>query len=113
MLDQSVIAGIGNVYRAEVLFLCGIDPRRSARDLSDDQIAAIWETTRTLLEAGVRDKRIITVQADEIVGARSRLRRREAVYVYGRRECRRCKTALLTTTLGARKIGWCPACQIG
>lgn len=113
LLDQSVIAGIGNVYRAEILFLCGIDPSRPARDLSDDQIAAIFETTRRLLEAGVRDRRIITIAPDEIVGARSRLRRREAVYVYGRKQCRRCESALQTVLMGGRKLAFCPSCQRG
>jgi endonuclease VIII len=113
LLDQSVIAGIGNVYRAEILFLCGIDPSRPARDLSDDQIAAIFETARTLLAAGVRDRRIITIAPGEIAGARSRLRRREAVYVYGRRQCRRCEAALQTVLLGGRKLAFCPGCQRG
>ena len=113
LLDQSVIAGIGNVYRAEILFLCGIDPTRPARDLSDGQIAEILAVSRVLLEAGVRDRRIITIAADEIVGPRSRLRRREAVYVYGRKACRRCQGALQTALMGGRKLAWCPTCQQG
>ena len=42
LLDQQVIAGIGNVYRAEVCFLCGIDPRRPAAGLTEDQLRALW-----------------------------------------------------------------------
>ncbi len=48
LLDQSIIAGIGNVYRAEILFLCGIDPRRPSRSLSDEEFDELWTQTVAL-----------------------------------------------------------------
>lgn len=111
LLDQSVIAGIGNVYRAEILFLCGVDPERPARDLSDDQIDSLFHTAQALLQAGVRERRIITLAPEDVVGARSRLGRRGSVYVYGRKTCLRCGVGVRTATMGGRKITWCPDCQ--
>ncbi len=52
LLDQSIIAGLGNVYRAEVLFTCGIDPAREARSLDRAQLAAVWDESRRMLREG-------------------------------------------------------------
>ncbi len=114
LLDQGVIAGIGNVYRAELLFLLGIHPARPANELPPDEVDALWDLTVDELRAGVRTGRIITVRPAE-VGARRRrdLDRDEAVYAYGRdgMPCRRCGTSIRMTDLGNRRMWWCPGCQ--
>ena len=111
MLDQSVIAGIGNVYRAELLFLCGIHPERQARSLSDDEFDDLWSRTVELMRIGVRLGRIVTTDPDEIGRPRSRMRSDDRLYVYNRDTCRRCGTPIATTVLGGRPIWLCPACQ--
>lgn len=114
LLDQSVIAGIGNVYRAEVCFLCGIDPRRGAADLTADDFGALWRTSVAQLRNGVRLNRIVTRVPDEL--GRSMLAKiptGERLYAYkrGGEPCRRCTTPIAMVELGARSTWFCPRCQ--
>lgn len=111
LLDQSVIAGVGNVYRAEVLFLLGIDPRTRGRDLSPTAARALWDEIRRLLRIGVRLNRIVTRDPDEFDGPPSRLRSGDRLYVYKRETCRRCGGDLRTDTVGGRSIWSCEGCQ--
>jgi endonuclease-8 len=111
LLDQSVIAGIGNVYRAELLFLSGIHPARPASSLSDEEFDDLWGRTVELLRIGVRMGRIVTTDPDEIGRPRSRMRAEDRLYVYHREHCRRCGTALEVLELGGRPIWCCPTCQ--
>ncbi len=114
LLDQKVLAGIGNVYRSELLFLTGIDPNRTARELSPPEIERLWNETVVQLRAGERSGRIITVDPAE-VGAASRreLRRGERLYAYKRdgKPCRRCHTPIVLAEMGGRNVWWCPRCQ--
>ncbi len=111
LLDQSIIAGIGNVYRAEILFLCGIHPARPSSTLSDEQFDDVWSQTVRLLRIGELSGRITTTDPDEIGLPRSRMRREDRLYVYHRDHCRRCGTDLRTDRIGGRPITHCPTCQ--
>ena len=111
LLDQSVIAGIGNVYRAEILFLCGIAPQRPASRLSAEEVEAIWTTTKAQLRRGVELNRIVTTSPREIGKPLSRIRGDDRLYVYHRSNCRRCGTELRTVELGGRPLQYCPTCQ--
>lgn len=111
LLEQSVIAGIGNVYRAEILFVCGIDPARPASSLSDDEFDDLWDTTVRLMAIGRRLGRIVTTDPDEIGRPRSRMREEDRLYVYHRDHCRRCGTELTVSNIGGRRIWWCSTCQ--
>ncbi len=111
LLDQSIIAGLGNVYRAEVLFVCGIDPARESRSLGRAQLEAIWEESRRMLREGVRLGRIVTVSAAERGTPPSRARRGERTYVYRRPTCFRCGGAVDRPVIGGRPCYRCPACQ--
>lgn len=105
LMDQSVLAGVGNVYRAELLFRHKIDPHRPGRDVSPEQWAAMWIDLVTLMRDGVRRGRIVTT--------RPPYRRRSRVYVYRRtgEPCLVCGTPVRTQTLLARNLFWCPVCQ--
>jgi len=111
LLDQRVIAGLGNVYRAELLFACGLDPWLAARDCTEAELSLIWATAVAMLTAGERSGRIITVPAAEAGGPPSRLRGRERHQVYRRERCRRCGTSVRSETVAARTLYWCPRCQ--
>lgn len=111
VLDQSVIAGIGNVYRAEILFLCGIHPARPANSLSDSEFADLWDRSVGLLRIGRRLGRIVTTDPDEIGRPRSRMGDDDRLYVYHQHHCRRCGTELATLPIGGRTIWYCPTCQ--
>ncbi len=112
LLDQSVIAGVGNVYRAEALFVNGIHPSTPGRSLSDAELLALWTSVRSMLRQGVKDNRIITVDRRELALPKGRrLRRGEATYVYHRDVCLRCGTPVQTVDLGGRRCYYCPTCQ--
>lgn len=111
LLDQSVIAGVGNVYRSEVLFLKGIHPDQRGKDLRQDTFDEMWDTIVSLLKIGVRYNRIIISDPTEIGKPRSRMTRAERLLVYKRRFCARCDGPIASWELGARKVFACPQCQ--
>ena len=104
LLDQSVIAGIGNVYRAELLFLAGLRPDRPGGSLSTDELQALWDLGVAQLRRGARSGRIVTVPENAP-------RRGERLWVYKRRRCRACGDAIAREELANRAIWWCPTCQ--
>ncbi|MEO1056246.1 MAG: Fpg/Nei family DNA glycosylase, partial [Actinomycetota bacterium] len=112
LLDQAVVAGIGNVYRAEILFVVGIHPLRPGRDLDDAELHAIWATTSGMLAQGLRDGRIVTVDRAELgLAPGARRPRGEATYVYKRGTCLRCGDAISTVEAGGRPCYYCPTDQ--
>jgi len=111
LLDQSIIAGIGNIYRAEILFLLGIDPERPSRELKRSQFDELWQLTSDLLKIGLKYNRIITVPADQVSKPPSRLKRDERVLVYKKTKCGRCGTRIRKFDLGARTMYACRKCQ--
>jgi endonuclease-8 len=111
LLDQSVVAGVGNVYRAEALFVNGLSPDRPAADLSEAGARALWATIVAMLRRGVRDNRIVTVDRDDLPRPRRALRRGEATYVYHRDVCLRCASPIRAYELAARTCFACPVCQ--
>jgi len=111
LLDQSIVAGLGNVYRAEVLFVCGVAPARESRSVPVADLTAIWDTSVRMLRDGVRRGRIVTVDPAEVGRPVSRMRRHERTYVYKQDLCKRCGTPIAAIVLGARPCYWCPVCQ--
>jgi endonuclease VIII len=117
LMDQSVVAGVGNVYRAEVLFRHRIHPLRPGRTLRRRQFDAIWADLVELMAEGVRTGRIDTVRPEHTPEAMGREARRDdhggEVYVYRRHEqpCHVCGTRVRTEALAARNSFWCPRCQ--
>ena len=111
LMDQSVLAGVGNVYRAEVLFVHGLHPDVPARDVDRATWDAMWATLVTWLRRGVKERRIITVDPKELGLPRSRIRRADATYVYHQERCRRCGTAVRRFDLAGRWAYACETCQ--
>ncbi|WP_405459615.1 Fpg/Nei family DNA glycosylase [Streptomyces sp. NBC_00101] len=117
LMDQKVVSGVGNVYRAEVLFRHGIDPYRPGKDLTRAEWDAIWADLVLLMREGVRNNRIDTVRPEHTPEAMGRPPRVDdhggEVYVYrrDRRPCHLCGTDVRTAELAARNLFWCPGCQ--
>ncbi len=113
LMDQSVLAGIGNVYRAEILFRHRLDPFRQGRSIDPQDWLAMWADLVTLMRSGVRTGRIETVRPEHRPRLRGPLARTEAGYVYRRTglPCRVCATPIATTELAGRNLFWCPCCQ--
>jgi endonuclease-8 len=114
LLNQRVVAGIGNVYKSEVLFICRVSPFAAAADVADDRVRELLRTARKLLQANVTTLSGITTY----LGYRRARGRAESErrYVYGRarRPCRRCGAPIRVRAQGphARLTYWCPQCQI-
>ncbi|TMD30487.1 MAG: Fpg/Nei family DNA glycosylase [Chloroflexi bacterium] len=111
LLDQRALAGIGNVWRCEVLFLERVDPFRPVRDVDDATLGRLVSTARRRLLASAG--RSVGGAPTPVGGARSTTGR---LWVYSRagRPCRRCGTILRSMRLGReqpRLLTWCPACQ--
>ncbi|MEO3754927.1 DNA-formamidopyrimidine glycosylase family protein [Streptomyces sp. B6B3] len=119
LMDQRVLAGVGNVYRAEVLFRHGVDPRLPGRDLDRATWLALWADLGALMTEGVRTGRIDTVRPEHTPEAMGRPPRVDdhggEVYVYRRsgQPCLVCGTQVRAATLAARNLFWCPRCQPG
>lgn len=113
LMDQKVVAGIGNVYRAELLFRHRLDPLRPGRLVDESTWVAMWADLVTLMSAGVRTGRIVTVRTEDRPRTRGRLTREESVYVYRRTglPCRICGTEIRTEVVVGRNLFWCPNCQ--
>lgn len=113
LLDQSVVAGVGNVYRAELLHRAALSPHREARRLEEYEWVGLWDDTVRQLRAGARSGRIVTTEREHRDRPGGRSRRVDAHYVYKREglPCRRCGTPVVAGELAARTIFWCPACQ--
>lgn len=117
LMDQSVFAGVGNIYRAEALYRAGIDPYRPGQDVSREEFMVMWDDLVELMRDGVRKGRIDTVREEHSPRAMGRPRRRDRhggeVYVYRRegRECLVCGDEIAWSDMAGRNLYWCPTCQ--
>ena len=117
LMNQQVFAGVGNIYRAEVLFRHGISPYRPGCDVEREEFDAMWSDLAELMSAGTKRARIDTVRAEHLPEVMGRAPREDRhggeVYVYRRagRECFLCGTEVRMTDMQGRKLYWCPRCQ--
>ncbi|GAB3561731.1 Fpg/Nei family DNA glycosylase [Spelaeicoccus albus] len=102
LMDQTVAAGVGNIFRAESLFLCGVNPYRPGRDVTDGEARELWTTLARLMRRGVRTGTI-----------NSTGRKTVPFFVYHRagEPCLRCGTPVREALMQARRLFWCPGCQ--
>ena len=112
LLDQRVLAGVGNVFKSEVLFIHRVDPWATVAEVPDEIRAALLETATRLLRLNVRPGAMHRVTVDKGAGAPNAGKR---LYVYGqaRRPCPRCSTPITAARQGeqARVTYWCARCQ--
>lgn len=104
LLDQTVAAGIGNVYKSELAFLAGVIPSAAIGQLSDEQLLAIYENGMDLLLANIGSGSRSTT------GARGR-GRTTWVYDSAGLGCRKCSTRISSGRIDDRITYWCPSCQ--
>ncbi len=117
LLDQRVAAGVGNIFRAEVLFRHGIDPTTPGREIDEATWKVLWEDLVGLMAVALERGRIDTVADEHGPEAQERPPRVDAhggeVYVYRRagQPCLVCGTEVCTTVLEGRNLYWCSRCQ--
>ncbi|MFS2241513.1 Fpg/Nei family DNA glycosylase [Microbacterium sp. OR16] len=114
LMDQSVVSGIGNVYRAEMLFRARLEPHTPGRDVPEEVVRELWRDWVRLLSIGVETGQMMTM--DGLTGDAYRAAiasRDDRHWVYHRAglPCRVCGTEIALEEIGARKLYWCPFCQ--
>lgn len=112
LMNQQVISGVGNIYRAESLFRNRISPELPSNEVPTRTAKRLWVDIVSIMEDGVRDGKIITTRNEDRDPA-GVLWPDNAYYVYQRQgmECRKCSGAVALTEVAARKLYWCPKCQ--
>lgn len=116
LMDQKVLAGVGNVYRAEVLFRAGLDPFRPGTALREVDFRAIWDDLAAMMVVGVDTGHIHTIRPEHDHGdlpRRGADRPRNYVYQRDGWACRVCGDEVALETMEARTLFWCPTCQPG
>jgi formamidopyrimidine-DNA glycosylase len=117
LMDQRVAAGVGNIFRAEVLYRHRIDPMMQGRLLRRAEWEAIWDDLVELMHAALAIGRIDTVRPEHTPEAMGRPPRVDrlggVVYVYRRtgQRCLVCGSVVRTAELAGRNLFWCPGCQ--
>lgn len=110
LIDQAVISGVGNVLRAEILWACGVHPRRPVGGLEDHERRCLWDGLVAMMRRAVDEGRILTVPARDGVD-RATLAEADARFVYKQARCRRCGTEVQAEPVGGRTSYACPSCQ--
>lgn len=114
LMDQSVVAGIGNVYRAELLFRARLNPHTRGKDLQEEIVRALWKDWAKLLKLGVKTGQMMTMDGlskSAYDGAMASRADRHWVYHREGLPCRVCGTPIVMEVVGARKLYWCPKDQ--
>jgi len=109
LMNQDVISGIGNVYRAEILFRAGISPHVLGNQLSNAQLVSLWEDSVKLMKVGVRTGFMIT--REELLTKKPKKADRNYVYKREGLGCLRCSGTVVIELMATRKLYWCPGCQ--
>ena len=113
LMDQSIVSGLGNIYRAELLFRAKVSPFRSGKDVPADALTKIWKDAVKLMPNAMVDRRIVTTDPRDRPHKRGEVLNEEAHYVYRRqgRPCFLCGTDVKTQVMAGRNLFWCPQCQ--
>jgi endonuclease-8 len=113
LMDQSIISGIGNIYRAELLYRARICPDRPGKDVTTPELQGIWKDTVALMRDGMEDRRMVTTRLKDRPHPRGKALKEEVHYVYRRqgKPCRVCETEIESKPMAGRTVYWCPFCQ--
>ncbi len=114
LMDQSVVSGIGNVYRAELLFRARLNPHTPGKQVPEEIVRALWHDWVKLLGIGVETGQMMTMDdlsEEDYVKALASRDDRHWVYKRHGLPCRICGTHILMEPAAGRKLYWCPTCQ--
>ena len=111
LLDQAVVAGLGNIYVDESLHAAGIHPQVPARDLSAEQVAALNRCVQRVLRRAIRHRGSTLRDYRDANGESGGFQLLHAVYDRAGRPCRGCGTGVERIVLGGRSTHFCPQCQ--
>ncbi len=113
VLDQSIVAGVGNIFRAELFFEIGMDPHTPGQDLDRATFGKLWKSLLKMMKTGLKYGKIVTVTAKEAGAPLATVEGGDRFRVYGKSHCPECASSIETVEIAARKLYWCPTCQRG
>jgi endonuclease-8 len=115
LMDQSVVSGIGNVYRAELLFRARLDPHKPGKDVPEETVRALWRDWTKLLRIGIRTGQMMTMDGlskKNYLAALANREDRHWVYHRTGEPCRICGTPIVMEIAAGRKLYYCPHDQV-
>ncbi|MFZ5982467.1 MAG: Fpg/Nei family DNA glycosylase, partial [Patescibacteria group bacterium] len=111
LMDQSLLSGIGNIYRSEILFQAGVMPERKAESLSKAEIGKIFESSRKILEKAIKLRGTSDSDYRDTDGAPGGFQKILKVYNRESEKCQKCGTIISRGKMGQRSIFFCSKCQ--
>jgi endonuclease-8 len=113
LMDQSILAGVGNIYRAELLFRARLSPFHPGNQIPQAALKALYKDAETLMPHAMADRRIVTTKPADRPHTKGAPLDEEVHYVYRRtgRPCFICGTPIKTQIMAGRNLFWCPTCQ--
>lgn len=111
LMDQRRVVGVGNIYASEALFRAGVDPRRPANSLTEDEIRRIHDAVRQVLTEAIEFRGTTLLDYRDASGERGEFARRLRVYDRGGQPCTACDTPVERIVQGGRSTFFCPVCQ--
>ena len=111
ILDQSIIAGIGNIYANEILFASGINPLKKAMDLTNDELSSIIGNTRVILEKAIEMGGSTIHSYTSVDGVTGLFQQELMVHLREGMKCKNCDNNIIKIAVGGRGTYYCPKCQ--
>jgi formamidopyrimidine-DNA glycosylase len=113
LMDQHIVAGLGNIYVDESLFAARIHPLTPADTLTSEQVALLTKSIKKVLRKAIRHRGSTLRDYVDAEGGKGGFQRLHSVYDRAKKPCRRCKTPIERIVLGGRSTHFCPHCQVG
>ncbi|AKM83730.1 MAG: Formamidopyrimidine-DNA glycosylase [Candidatus Campbellbacteria bacterium GW2011_GWD1_35_49] len=111
LLDQSLIAGVGNIYRSEILFSAGVNPKRKVSSLKNSEIERIFDSIKNILKKAVKMRGTSDSDYRDTEGKSGKFQNELRVYRREGKLCKLCDTKIIREKIGQRSIFYCPVCQ--
>lgn len=111
LLDQRLIAGLGNIYVDESLFVAGVHPQALANQLSDAQVARLLKAIKRVLKKALRHRGSTLRDYVDAEGGKGAFQKLHNVYDRAEQPCRKCKEKIVRIVMGGRSTCFCPKCQ--
>jgi len=112
LLDQTILAGVGNIFRAEILFEIGMNPNLPGHEIDQARFGDLWKSMMKMMRSSLKHGRIISVTAREAGKPLAKLDDQERFRVYGKTHCPRCGGKITKENVAARKMYFCKRCQV-
>jgi endonuclease-8 len=111
LLDQSIVAGVGNIFRAEVLFETRTDPRVAGNAMTPETFDDVWKSLSKMMKVGLKYGKIISVTAKEAGMPLAKVDGKDRLRIYGKTDCPNCGAPIETIEIASRKLYVCRPCQ--